>query len=382
MCHSGRERPDEERRKNPLMQTRAEAYRLIENTVRRLGYFRLGRADKGALRRFLARATGFSRAQITRLLNQYRSTGRLADRRHATPHSFARRYTDADVELLAEVDALHGTLSGPAARKLCIRACHLFGDLRFERLAGISNGHLYNLRRSKTYRRRRGMLSSPRLPVPYETVDYRRLQPSDAPGRLRVVSVRRSPRAGREGLYHLHLVDEVTQFQLFGSVEHLRASCLAPVLDSVRKTFPFNLQDFHGGDGGASINHDVAALLGSLPDRRQAGGCARGRYAERVNAFNREVFSPYLNYHRLRCFPTEQVDAGGAVHRRYRDADIMTPYERLRSLPGAAACLTPGTTFAALDAVAMAMSDSEAALAVSEAGERLVQGRPAAQRRS
>ena len=35
---------------------------------------------------------------------------------------FPRRYTKADIGLLAEVDALHGTLSGPATRQLCIRA--------------------------------------------------------------------------------------------------------------------------------------------------------------------------------------------------------------------------------------------------------------------
>jgi hypothetical protein len=45
---------------------------------------------------------------------------------------------------LAEVDALHGTLSGPATRNLCERMYHIYGEARFERLAGISNGHLYN----------------------------------------------------------------------------------------------------------------------------------------------------------------------------------------------------------------------------------------------
>jgi hypothetical protein len=48
---------------------------------------------------------------------------------------------------------LHGTLSGPATRKLCERASTVFGDQRFERLAGISNGHLYNLCHSTGYQR-------------------------------------------------------------------------------------------------------------------------------------------------------------------------------------------------------------------------------------
>ena len=35
------------------------------------------------------------------------------------------------------------------------REFEVFGDARFERLAHISNGHLYNLRKSQAYRRQR-----------------------------------------------------------------------------------------------------------------------------------------------------------------------------------------------------------------------------------
>jgi hypothetical protein len=53
---------------------------------------------------------------------------------------------DADIRLLAETDELHGTLSGPATKKLCERLHVLFGESGYERLAGISIAHLYNLR--------------------------------------------------------------------------------------------------------------------------------------------------------------------------------------------------------------------------------------------
>jgi len=99
--------------------------------------------------------TGLSRAQVTRLIAQYHRIGRLADRRGPS-RPFARRYTREDVALLAEVDALHGTLSGPATRKLCERAFQVFGEARFQRLETISNGHLYNLRHSPSYQRQRG----------------------------------------------------------------------------------------------------------------------------------------------------------------------------------------------------------------------------------
>ena len=49
----------------------------------------------------------------------------------------------------------------------------------------------------------------------------------------------------------------------------------------------------------------------------------------------------------------------------------MTPYEKLKSLPNAAACLQPRTTFAQLDAVASALSDNEAAHALNQARDRL-----------
>ncbi|MCL4525012.1 MAG: hypothetical protein M1492_00670 [Gammaproteobacteria bacterium] len=43
-----------------------------------------------------------------------------------------RRYTPADVQALAELDALHDTLSGPATRKLCERAYGVLHDARYE----------------------------------------------------------------------------------------------------------------------------------------------------------------------------------------------------------------------------------------------------------
>ena len=145
-------------------QTRADSYALVAKTVRRFDYALRGKADKGLLRRFLAKVAGLSRAQITRLLQQHRTTGEIADRRDTPRRPFPRRYSNADIGLLAELDVLHGTLSGPATRKLCARAFHLFGDRRFERLAGISNGHLYNLRHTTSYQRRRGTTPLPTRP--------------------------------------------------------------------------------------------------------------------------------------------------------------------------------------------------------------------------
>ena len=62
-------------------------------------------------------------------------------------HKLAKRYRRPK----HETDALHQTLSGPATRCLMQRAFHVYGDARYERLATLSVGHLYNLRRQAGY---------------------------------------------------------------------------------------------------------------------------------------------------------------------------------------------------------------------------------------
>ena len=371
----------------PRIRTRADAYRFIERTLARFDYFRLGRNDKGVLRQLIARATGLSRAQITRLLHQHRSTGKLTDRRRATRRSFARHYTRTDVELLAELDTLHGTPSGPVARVYCHRACYRFGDRRFERLAGISNSHLYNLRRSAAYRMRREKMPDPVHPVPWTAGERWRPGPFEQPGHVRVASAVQRDLPGTRGVSYLTLVDEVTQFQLVQAVEDLTPPALEPLLEALHETFPFRLQGFHAGPGAEPASHTAAALLRMLhgaersDPRAFAGddayaGLPQGTIVERVNIFARQMLAPYLNYHRLCFFRRRRSGpAGGRGERRHRDTDFMTPYDRLRSLPGAAGSLAPDTTFTQLDAVASAVSDNGAARAVLEVGERLLSNR-------
>ena len=56
---------------------RAEIYTWVAGTLRQHGYSRQNRADKGLLRQYLVKMTGRSRAQITRLIQQYRQGGEL-----------------------------------------------------------------------------------------------------------------------------------------------------------------------------------------------------------------------------------------------------------------------------------------------------------------
>ncbi len=113
---------------------RAEIYTWVARTLRQHGYSRQNRADKGLLRQYLVKMTGLSRAQITRLIQQYRQGGELQPARYRR-HRFARKYTPADVELLAAVDEAHETLSGPATRKILEREYQQYQQREYERLA-------------------------------------------------------------------------------------------------------------------------------------------------------------------------------------------------------------------------------------------------------
>ncbi len=79
--------------------TRAEAYTFVAETLERFDYPRRGKADKSLIRRFLVQVTGFSRAQVTRLLHQHRTTGAITDRR-GPRRPFPRRYTKADAQVV------------------------------------------------------------------------------------------------------------------------------------------------------------------------------------------------------------------------------------------------------------------------------------------
>lgn len=371
---------------------RQSAYGFIEEQLRRFAYLRQGRAERGLLQRYLQKVTGLSRAQMTRLIGQFRTDGRIRDRRGRPARAFTRRYTPEDIRLLAEVDALHGTLSGPATRKLCERALLVFGDQRFVRLATLSNGHLYNLRHCRSYQQLRGHLDRTR-PVKLAIGERRRPRPEGRPGFLRVDSVHQGDLDGIKGLYHLNLVDEVTQFQFVGSLERISEHFLLPLLAALIEAFPFTILGFHADNGSEYINHRLAAMLeklriqqftksrprhtndNALVESKNASvvrkhlGYAHipGRFASQVNAFTQNVLSPYLNFHRPCFFPLEEIDARGRLRKRYPYHQMMTPYDKLKSLPEAARYLKPGISFQLLDASACAISDNEAARRLNQA---------------
>jgi len=373
-----------------------ERYAFIERTLRRFGYARLRRADKALVLRFLERVSGYSRQQLTRLVKRTRDGVPLVTRYRA-PKGFARTYTAADVALLAATDALHGTLSGLATKKLMERALVVFCDAAYVRLASMSIAHLYNLRRQAGYLRFRTQWTKTRPQV--STIGQRRAPaPNGRPGFLRVDSVHQGDEDGLKGVYHINAVDIVTQFEIVATCERISEAFLLPVLEQLLDSFPFVILGFHSDNGSEYVNHRVVKLLNKLlieftkSRARQSNDNALAesknaavvrkhlgyshipqRFAAPVNDFCRDFLNPYVNFHRPCLFAEVHVDAKGKERKKYPYRLMMTPYDKFKSLLDADTFLKPGVTFQQLDTQALAISDNEAARQLNVARMTLFQ---------
>ena len=69
-----------------------DRYQWKQKTLVKFNYLLLSKREKSIVQRFLGKVTGYSRQQLTRLINQYRKKGKLV-RRQKTTHGFKRRFT-------------------------------------------------------------------------------------------------------------------------------------------------------------------------------------------------------------------------------------------------------------------------------------------------
>jgi len=84
-------------------------------------------------------------------------------------------------------------------------------------------------------------------------------------------------------------------------------------------------------------------------------------FAKRINQFNVQALNPYINYHRPCLYPTTITDKTGKQRKKYDYADMMTPYEKFKSIENAKSYLKENITFEKLDDIATAMTDNQAA---------------------
>lgn len=366
-------------------------YAHVQAVVKRFGYGGLRKAEKGVVRAYLMRTTGYSRQQITRLVKRAQGPAALKKQYRAPKVGFASKYTVEDVALLAEVDTLHHGLSGPATKHLLHRALTVFNDQRFTRLANISVAHLYNLRATPAYRNKRIHFAKTRGKP--SVIGLRKApKPNGLPGYIRIDSVHQGDEDGAKGVYHINAVDCITQWEIVACCEKISEAYLLPVIEAMLAQFPFKILGFHADNGSEYINHQVATLLDKLNVEftksrprhsndnglvetkngvviRKAFGYAHipQRFAARINEFCRGHLVPYLNFHRPCLFAMEKTNDKGKAVRTYPQKLVMTPWEKLASLPNVEHYLRDGVSCAALQAQARSQTDSEAASAMNAA---------------
>ena len=380
-------------------QGRKEVYDWITRLLREQGYRKQGKAGRGVLRRYIAKMTGRSRAQVTRLIGQYLKHSQVQEATYRR-HRFEGRFTAADIELLAKVDEAHETLSGPATKKILEREFRQFHRAEYERLATISAAHIYNLRKRRRYRECRASYTKTRA-VPVAFGERRRPDPQGRPGYLRLDTVHQGDRDGIKGVYHINAVDEVTQWQVVGAVQAITQTHLEPVLQAILEQFPFPIRGFHSDNGSEFINETVSGMLQRLlieqtksrPRRSNDNGLVESKngavirkhmgygyiaqcHGPDIDEFYRRWFNPYLNFHRPCGQPERVLDANGKerfVYRRY-----ATPWEVLRelsqALPNGQTFLKPAFSISTLDHLAQSHSDTESARHMQRAKHKLFRG--------
>jgi len=377
-----------------VLGTKSERYDFIRKILVKFNYMSLPKKDKGIVIRYLIKMTGYSRQQLTRLIQQYTKTGKI----NWTPcrsNGFAKKYSNEDIALLAKTDALHDTPCGQAVKKICERAFTVFDDNNYQRLSKLSISHLYNLRDSERYKKQRRTFTKTQARK-VAIGERRKPIPEGKPGYIRIDTVHQGDLDKVKGVYHINAVDEITQFEIVCSVEKISEQYLMPVLKQMLASFPFTILGFHSDNGSEYINRRVAELLqklfieftksrsrhsndNALAESKNASVVRKifgyehipQKWATEINAFNRKYLNPYINYHRPCFFPKTITDSKGKQHKIYRYKDMMTPYDKLKSLTDAEKYLKPEISFEILDEYSLKISDNKAASELQKARKKL-----------
>ncbi len=373
---------------------RQETYLWMERTLEKFGCCQLSNEDKGIMKNYLIKVTGYSRAQITRFIAQYRETGRIKERIYKR-NRFTKRYTIEDIRLLAETDELHNFPNGVALKKILMRMAEMYGDKQYENISSISMQHIYNMRKSVTYLRITKNYKKTK-PVVVNYRERRRPEANGIPGYIRVDTVHQGDKDGQKGVYHINTVDEVTQFEFVGAVEQISERHLIPLLATLIESYPFRIVGFHADNGSEFINKRVVHLLnkllitltksrprhcndnalvetknGSVLRKWLGYQFIEQKHAGKINRFYFSCFNEYINYHRPCGFATKIQDSKGKVKKIYHQNDFQTPYEKLKSIPDGYRYLKTGITFATLDKIVYSKTDNEMATVVQKQRSRL-----------
>lgn len=360
-----------------------EKYRFIDRTVDRFSYRNLKRKERHTVYRYLRNVTGYKKAQLLRLIKRA-ALGKLTRKayKRINPN---RTYTSGDVKLLEKTDELHLRLSDRATQEILRREYTVFDKKEYHTIAGISHGHITNLRRHPLYVNSWVNHTKARLiPIGMTT----KPENYGGPGSIRVDTV------SQRDVYHINAVDEITQWEVLVCVPVISEICMLPALAILLDQFPFTIFNFHSDRGGEAINYLVASFLqkllinqtksrarhpndnalvetknGSVVRKNMGWEHIHQQFADDFTDYYRQWFNPYLNFHRPSAFPTVEKDEKGKTRKVY--TLYQTPYDAFKGIPEAHTFLKSRQTFQKLDTIAYEKSDNEFAEVMREEERKL-----------
>jgi hypothetical protein len=369
-----------------------ETYEWIGRTLGKFRYFRELKKNKGVIKNYIVVMTGYSDDQIKKLIRRKKKFGRvfLMER---TQHTFPKKYEASEVAVLAEATSLLNHPNGKAVKQMMKDMYHLYEDNRFEHLQHISVSHFYNLRKTNIFQSR--MLNYRKTnPVKVNIGIRKKPAPFGKPGYIRVDSVHQGDLDKEKGVYHINLVDEVTQWEITGCVEGISEYFLVPLLETLLEMFPFKILGFHSDNGSEYINKIVAQLLfkmnieqtksrsrktndnalvegknGAVIRKNMGYHHIPKKYAKDINLFYIEYFNSHIDFHRHCAFATDYVDDYGKVRKVYET--YMTPCQKLLSIENVEQYLKYGVTKESLMQEQMKLSHVESAEKLQKAKAKL-----------
>ncbi len=371
------------------LNSKKDKYHFILETLVTFKYLEVRKKYKSLIKKYLIKVTGYSEIQIKRLILKWKGGTLLSSLKNVNKNKFVYKYNPTDIALLAKADEVFGFPHAKLVSQSLKREYNIFSNAEYRNISQISVSHIYNIRKNNLQYISATMHYTKTNPT--STCIGERVKPKndDKPGYIRVDSVHQGDYGGVKGVYHINLVDEVTQWQIVCCVPVISNKYLIPALQKAMEQFPFKIINFHSDNGSEYINKHVSEMLQrefikqtksrSRKTNDQAlvegknGSVIRkhiGRshipkiYANPIELFYQKYFNIYLNYHRSCGFATDYVDKKGKIKKKYDE--YLFPYEKLKSIKHSKKYLRNNITFEQLDRIAYAKSDIEIAEIMQE----------------
>ena len=371
-----------------------ETYAWVDKTLGKFRYRQETKKNKGVIKRYIVNLTGYSESAVDKMIARKKEIGKVV-LQERTQNEFQTFYTREDTALLAEVVNAYRGQNGKAIKKVLWEMFEIYGDMKFERLSHLSVSHLYNLKKKVVYQTH-SLVFTKTNPTNVDIGTRAKPEPNGKPGYLRVDSVHQGDLEKQKGVYYIHFVDEVTQWDIVVCVEHISEYFLEKALEEAFGQFPFGIISFHSDNGSEYINKTVSKLLmnayikqtksrsrhsndNALVEGKNASTIRKQmghihipqKHAPLINEFCTNYLNPFLNYHRPCAFATDKTDTKGKVRKIYKTADYQTPVDKLIAVPDVEKYLKKGVTLETLRKTKLAQTHFESAKEVSQARTKL-----------